>query len=248
MNRNLPFTPQPRDGRVKFSGFRKSVFNFGKPRFTGMVAAIALGLICSFQADKAAAQDPVYEFSPQEMLNNHGLQSGNIALQEFRRVRANLLRDVSKRGGVFQLKEHGFTADYLDDNTLKYNLYHSTGEDANGRAVPINSVAHQIGSDNVFTGLSGGVAGISEPNILVESEFTTDDLIVDFNAYEDYWVVVDKLEADRGSISNYGNSIGIGSARADSPEDPWESYGHFYAVITSYEISPALTEISVDHV
>ena len=198
MNRNLPFTPQPRDGRVKFSGFRKSVSNFGKPRFTGMVAAIALGLICSFQADKAAAQDPVYEFSPQEMLNNHGLQSGNIALQEFRRVRANLLRDVSKRGGVFQLKEHGFTADYLDDNTLKYNLYHSTGEDINGRAVPINSVAHQIGSDNVFTGLSGGVAGISEPNILVESEFTTDDLIVDFNAYEDYWVVVDKLEGDRG--------------------------------------------------
>ncbi|MCA1764449.1 MAG: T9SS type A sorting domain-containing protein, partial [Flavobacteriales bacterium] len=173
---------------------------------------------------------------------------GNIALQEFRRVRANLLRDVSKRGGVFQLKEHGFTADYLDDNTLKYNLYHSTGEDINGRAVPINSVAHQIGSDNVFTGLSGGVAGITEPNILVESELTTDDLIVDFNTYEDYWVVVDKLEADRGSISNFGNGIGIGSALSDSPEDPWESYGHFYAVITSYEISPALTEISVDHV
>lgn len=246
MNRNLPFTPEPRDGRVKFSRFHRSVSNFRKPRITGMAAAIALGLICSFQADKAAAQDPVYEFSSQEMLSNRGLHSGNIALQEFRRVRANLLRDVSQRGGVFQLKEHGFTADYLDNNTLKYNLYHSTGEDASGRSVPINSVAHQIGSDNIFTGLSGGAVGISEPNLLVESEFTTGDLIVDFNAYEDYWVVVDKLEADRGSISNFGNGIGIGSARADEPDGQWDSYGIFYAVIASYEISPALTEISMD--
>lgn len=213
-----------------------------------MVAALGLGLISIFQADPVVAQDPVYEFSVQEMLFNKGLSSGNVDLQEWRRMRANILRDVSERGGVFKLKNHKFTADYLDNNTLKYNLYHSTVEDGNGRPIPSNIAAHQIGSDNTLSGLTGGVPDVANPNYTVDHEFSTEDLIVDFNAHSDYWVVVDKLETDRGVIVNYGNGIGLGSSFADAPGEAWNSYGIFSAEISSYEISPAITEPSVDPV
>lgn len=231
MKRKLLLALQSGNDGAKIPGFTTSFTNLRKPRITGMAAAIALGLISTLQVDRAVAQDPVYEFSTQEMLQNKGLSSGNIALQEFRRMRANILRDESGRGGVFKLKQHKFTADYLDNNTLKYNLYHSTAFDENGRPGPNNSATNQIGSDNTLSGLTGGVPEVAEPNFVVAHEFTSEDLIVDFNTYEDYWVVVDKLEDDRGVIVNYGNGIGLGSAFSDGPGLPWNSYGIFSAEI-----------------
>lgn len=249
MNQKLPLAPGASNWSKTASAFRIVTGEIHKSLLSkGRLATLGLGLIFTIQSTHVDAQDPVHQFTSQEMMGNSGTVAGNISLQAFRKLRANIITDASQRGGVFQLKAHRFTADYLDNNTLRYSLYHSSAIDASNRLIPVNTAPNKIGGTIEVSGLSGGAEGLSAGNYLVEREFLNTDFIVDFNSHSDYWVLIEKVEDDRGAISNYSNTIGNGSARADSPSEPWVSYGRFSADIEAYEISPALTGVSLSNI
>lgn len=249
MNRLLPLAPGASDWSHKASSFRISLCEIQKSVLAkGMFLMLSLSLLFAIQVEELSAQDPEYQFTSQEMMGNSGTSSGNITLQTWRRLRANIITDASQRGGVFQLKAHRFTADYLDDNTLQYSLYHSSAQDGSGYLIPVNTTPNKIGTTLEVSGLSGGASGITSGNYLVEQNFSNTDFILDFNSHQDYWVVVEKVEGDRGAIANYSNTIGNGSARADSPTDPWSGYGRFSATIEAFEISPRITDASLSNI
>ncbi len=249
MNQKLPFAPGASNWSTTASAFRIVIGEIHKSLLSkGMLAKLGLGLFLTFQSIQVDAQDPVHQFTSQEMMGNSGTSAGDISLQSFRRLRANIITDASQRGGVFQLKTHRFTADYLDNNTLLYSLYHSSAVDANDRLIPVNNDPNKIGATIEVSGLSGGISGIDLENYLVEQDFPNTDFVVDFNSHSDYWVVIEKVEGDRGAITNYSNVIGNGSARADSPAGPWSGFGRYAADIEAFEISPALTGVSVSNI